>query len=109
MSKTPDPDRLKDLDERIRAAREARAPRPSGQDRLSQGQLAWQMVTELVTGLLIGFGIGYGLDSLFGTRPVLMVVMTLFGLAAGIKTMLRTAKLAEGKTDDNARGPGEDR
>jgi ATP synthase protein I len=49
------------------------------------------MVIELVSGLGIGFVIGYGLDYLFGTLPVFLVVMTLLGFAAGVKTMLRTA------------------
>lgn len=54
--------------------------------------MAWRMVTELVAGLGIGFGIGFGLDALFGTTPLFMVVFVLLGLAAGIKTMMRTAK-----------------
>ena len=55
------------------------------------------MVIEMVAGLGIGFGIGYGLDSLFGTLPIFMVLFTMFGLAAGIKTMLRSAKEIEEK------------
>jgi len=50
------------------------------------------MVIELVAGLGIGFGMGYGLDAVFGTMPFLLVVFTLLGFAAGIKTMMRTAK-----------------
>ena len=58
------------------------------------------MVIELVAGLMIGFGIGYGLDSLFGTLPILLVVFTMLGLAAGIKTMMRSA--AEMQKDQEA-------
>lgn len=58
----------------------------------SQAQLAWRMVIELVAGLGIGFGIGYGLDSLFGTIPIFLVIFIGFGLAAGVKTMLRSAR-----------------
>jgi len=50
------------------------------------------MVIELVAGLAIGFGIGYGLDRWLGTAPFLMVVFTLLGFAAGVKTMLRSAR-----------------
>ena len=35
---------------------------------------------------------GYGLDVLFDTLPVFMIVFTLLGFAAGIKTMMRTAR-----------------
>lgn len=62
-----------------------------GEEHFSQANMAWRMVTELVAGLGIGFGIGFGLDTLFGTTPFLMVIFVLFGLAAGVKTMIRTA------------------
>ena len=52
------------------------------------------MVTELVAGLGIGFGIGYGLDSLFGTIPIFLVLFTLFGFAAGVKTMMQQSREA---------------
>ncbi|SIS70529.1 AtpZ/AtpI family protein [Phaeovulum vinaykumarii] len=87
----PDPDRLKALEEKIARAKAAKAPqRKDGT--LAQGEVAWRMVIELVSGLGIGFGIGYGLDALFGTLPVFMVLFTLFGLAAGVRVMLRTAQ-----------------
>ncbi|MDZ4310748.1 MAG: AtpZ/AtpI family protein, partial [Cypionkella sp.] len=47
---------------------------------------------ELVAGLMIGFGIGYGLDTLFGTMPIFLVLFVLAGFAAGVKTMLWSAK-----------------
>ena len=50
------------------------------------------MVIELVSGLAIGFGLGYGLDVLFGTLPILMIVFTLLGFVAGVRTMLSTAR-----------------
>jgi ATP synthase protein I len=55
------------------------------------------MVIEMVSGLGIGFGIGYGLDSLFGTIPIFLVLFTMLGLAAGVKTMLNSAKEIEKK------------
>lgn len=90
-----DPDqqqRLEQLEARIKAAKQGQAPKPRQDEHYSQAQLAWRMVIELVAGLGIGFGIGYGLDSLFGTIPIFLVLFTMLGLAAGIKTMLRSAK-----------------
>ncbi|NNE86490.1 MAG: F0F1 ATP synthase subunit I [Silicimonas sp.] len=58
----------------------------------SQAQMAWRLVIELVAGLAIGFGIGFGLDKVFGTLPWMMIVFTMLGFAAGIRTMLRSAK-----------------
>jgi len=70
----------------------------------SQGEVAWRMIIELVTGMVIGMGIGYGLDVLFGTLPVFLIIFALFGFAAGIKTMLRTAD--QMKKQQDAGKPG---
>ena len=98
--------RLAQLEARIAAARKVDAPKAHTEEHYSQAQLAWRMVIELVAGLGIGFGIGYGLDRLFGTLPIFLVLFTLLGLAAGIKTMMRSAqeiqadKLAEQAAKD---------
>ncbi|QGX99600.1 AtpZ/AtpI family protein [Roseovarius faecimaris] len=92
MTDPDDAERLAQLDARIRALKEKDAPKPHTEEHYSQAQHAWRMVIELVTGLLIGFGMGYGLDSLFGTLPIFLVLFTLLGLAAGIKTMMRSAE-----------------
>lgn len=81
-------------------------PKPHQEQKYSQANVGWRMVTELVAGLLIGFGMGYGLDVLFGTLPVLLVVFTLLGLAAGIKTMMRTARELEIKAEAAAADKG---
>lgn len=86
-----DPRRIDALEQRIAALRgPERAPRGAMRG-IGQGEAAWRMVVELVAGMGLGLAIGYGLDVLFGTRPVLMVIFVLLGLAAGIRTMLRTA------------------
>ncbi|MFO7770138.1 MAG: AtpZ/AtpI family protein [Roseovarius gahaiensis] len=99
-----DPDqreRMAQLEKRIAAFKKKDEAKPHMEEHYSQAHLAWRMVIELVAGLLIGFGIGYGLDRLFGTLPIFLVLFTLLGLAAGVKTMMRSAaeiqrdKLAE--------------
>ncbi len=91
-----DPDhkeRLKEFEDRVSKFRQRNAPdKPHQQHNYAQANLGWQMVTELVAGLMIGFGMGYALDTLFETLPVLLVIFTLLGLVAGVKTMLRTAR-----------------
>jgi len=81
------------------------------EEHYSQAQLAWRMVIELVAGLGIGFGIGYGLDTLFGTMPIFLVLFVFLGLAAGVKTMMRSANevqrkqlAAASKDEDEPRG-----
>ncbi|EAQ46754.1 ATP synthase F0, subunit I [Roseobacter sp. MED193] len=100
--------RMAQLEAKLAAARKAQEPKPRADEHYSLANQAWRMVIELVAGLGIGFGIGYGLDLLFGTLPIFMVLFILLGLAAGVKTMLRTAqeiqeqKLAE-QADENAK------
>ncbi len=83
-------DRLKALEDRIKLAK-GEERKPHSEEHYSQANMAWRMVIELVAGLGIGFGIGYGLDVLFNTTPIFMVLFIFFGLAAGVKTMMRSA------------------
>ncbi len=83
---------MQQLEAKLHAARDRIAPKPRVDEHYSQANLAWRMVIELVSGLGIGFGIGYGLDWVFGTLPIFMVLFVMLGLAAGVKTMLRSAK-----------------
>ena len=101
-----DPDqqqRLEQLEAKIAAAKKAQEPKPRVDEHYSQASLAWRMVIELCAGLGIGFGIGYTLDWFFGTLPLFMVLFVMLGLAAGVKTMLRSAKeIQEKKVADLA-------
>ncbi len=88
--------RLAALEKRIAEAKGAVNPPPSPkEDQYTQAQLAWRMVIELVAGLAIGFCIGFGLDRFLGTMPLFLVLFIFAGLAAGVKTMLRSAKEVE--------------
>ncbi len=96
-----DKERLEDLDARIAALKATQDDdTPHTQEHYSQAQLAWRMVIELVAGLGIGFGVGYGLDSLFGTMPIFLVIFIFLGFAAGVQTMMRSAKEVQEKMID---------
>ena len=69
----------------------------SRKDKIGPKQLkvqndGWRMVIELVTGMLLGIGLGMGLDYLVGSEPVFLIVFSLLGFVAGVKTMMTTAK-----------------
>lgn len=102
MTDPDDKRRLAALEDRINAVKDAHAPKPRTPDHHSQAQLAWRMVIELVSGLAIGFGMGYGLDALFGTSPWLMIVFIFLGLAAGVKTMMRSAQEVQARQEAEA-------
>ena len=108
MESEPDPDRIRALEARLQKVKgQAPAERTNTVKGFSQGEVAWRMVIELVTGMLLGTAIGYGLDVLFGTLPIFLIIFSLFGFAAGVKTMLGSARqLAQKAADDAAKDEG---
>ena len=99
-------DRLEALEAKLAEKRSPDVSRRHQDEHYSQASQAWRMVIELVAGLGIGFAMGYGLDMVFGTLPWLLIVFTLLGFAAGIKTMMRTAnemQAREGAGDESER------
>lgn len=85
--------RLEALEAKLAEKRASATAQKRHQDEhYSQANIAWRMVIELVAGLGIGFGMGYGLDLLLGTTPWLMIIFIALGFAAGVKTMMATAK-----------------
>ncbi len=109
MSENPGPDRETDrlakLERRIAAARDAGKPKPRADgEKYAAMSMAWRMIIELVVSVMIGAAMGWGLDQLLGSLPAFLVVFTLLGFAAGVRTMLRTAAAMQKK----ARGPDAD-
>ena len=107
MASEPDPDRLQALEKRLQ---QVKGKEPAVQTNtakgFSQGEVAWRMVIELATGIMLGSAIGYGIDVLFGTLPVFLVIFSLLGFAAGIKTMLGSARELGRKAEMAAKDEG---
>ncbi len=53
---------------------------------------AFKLGTELVAAVAVGSIIGFILDTWFGTKPLLLILFFLFGSAAGIYNVIKTAK-----------------
>ena len=100
--------RMDALERKLDEKRVKDEPKRHQDEHYSQAQMAWRMVIELVAGLGIGFGIGYGLDAVFGTSPWLMIIFIFFGLAAGIQTMMRSAKEMQNEALAKQAGEQED-
>ena len=81
----------------LKAAKKAADPVEQVQNKFSAAEVGWRMIIELTAGVFIGFGVGYGLDFLFDSKPVFILIMTLFGFAAGVKTMMRSARELQNK------------
>jgi ATP synthase protein I len=107
MASEPDPDRLRALEarlEKVKAAPEATTS--AAAKGFSQGEVAWRMVIELATGIMLGSAIGYGVDVLAGTLPIFLIIFSLLGFAAGIKTMLGSARELGRKAEMAAKDEG---
>ena len=52
----------------------------------------WRMIIELVTVMLLGVSLGLGLDYMLGSEPIFLIIFSLLGFMAGVKTMMATAK-----------------
>ena len=102
MGENPDPERLKQLDDRLNALKKAQEPEPPKDTHYEQASQGWRMVVELVAGIVIGFFIGYGLDLMLGTLPFMLVIWTLLGFVAGVRTMMRTAQEVQDRAVDQA-------
>lgn len=101
-------DPLKALGERIEAARRARLPPPlPPKGKFDAAGFGWRMTIDLATGIFVGAGLGWGIDSLFGSLPLFLIVMTLLGFAAGVRVMMTSA--AEYQKDHPAPGAGLER
>lgn len=90
----PDRDpRLAELEHRIRAARGTGEParKSHAAEKYNAASIAWRMVLELVVGVLLGTAMGWGIDWLLGTLPVFLLIFSLLGFAAGVRTMMRSA------------------
>ena len=87
----PDVRRLADLEGRLKEARgktELRREDPSP----SKLGAAFRLVTELLATVIVAGGIGWALDRVFGTSPLLLIVMFMLGAAAGMRSVIRTAR-----------------
>ena len=83
---------LESLTQRLSNVRSRNSEKPSEAKVLNSANLGWRMILELVIGMLAGVLLGFGLDYLFGTIPIFLIIMSLFGFGGGVRAMMRTAK-----------------
>jgi ATP synthase protein I len=84
--------RLRQLEERLQEARKSSEAPVEAQSQQSKMGIAFRFVADLLAGVIVGTGIGWGLDRVFGTSPLLLIVMLFVGIAAGVVNVVRTAK-----------------
>ena len=84
--------KLKDLDDRLKHIREKKVGSNSDNQAIKSAHIGWRMVLELVIGIIIGVVIGFSLDSFLNTSPIFLIILIFCGFAAGVRTMIKTAK-----------------
>jgi ATP synthase protein I len=90
MKESSKKDNLDQLDKKIeefKSKKEENRPK-----RLKVQNDGWRMVIELVTGMVLGVSLGMALDYIVGSEPIFLIVFSLLGFMAGVKTMMATAK-----------------
>lgn len=113
------PPTLKDLDQRLKAARGRSEPpprKPTGSAGGSGMAVGLQIAVELVAGIAVGVGLGWFLDDWLGTKPWLLIVFTVAGFVAGIVNVVRRAnqmeadarRAREAETKPTGQGDGRD-
>ena len=98
VPKLPPDARLESLDERLdrlQQAEAAKAARTQGDPNMRAAQL---VIGYLIGGPLGGGLIGWGLDSLFGTKPWLTLLMLFLGFGVGVRNILRISRTPPGGT-----------
>ena len=90
MNESSKKENLDQLDKKIeefKSKKEENRPK-----RLKVQNDGWRMVIELVTGMILGVSLGMALDYILGSEPIFLIVFSLLGFMAGVKTMIATAK-----------------
>ena len=86
---------LEDLKTRLKIAKSKLQKKNLEKDDKKKGVFlgnAFKLGSELVAAVAVGTIIGFILDNWFGTKPLLIIVFFLFGAAAGIVNVFRSAK-----------------
>lgn len=89
--------RLESLDERLDQVQRREAAKAAKAQRDPNMRTAQLVIGYLIGGPLGGGLLGWGVDSLFGTKPWLTLLMLFLGFAVGIRNVLRISKTSPDK------------
>lgn len=84
------PQDIKDIDKRINSLQQKKEKTKSPNNILLQQ--AFRFATEFVSPVIISLILGYFADNWFKTRPIIMLILVIFGCAAGVLNVYKIAK-----------------
>jgi ATP synthase protein I len=91
--------RASELGRRLDEAKGREPPVQDPQARSTAIGIGFRIAIELVVGVVAGGFIGWLLDNQLGTRPWLLLVFLLIGIAAGMLNVFRTAQRLQAKAE----------
>ena len=96
MTEPDDRSSLKQLDERLKAARSRHGqdrgldnPGKAGANNIGVG---FRIAVEMIAALAVGVGIGLLLDNWLGTKPWMLILFFILGCGAGFTNLIRVAR-----------------
>ncbi len=93
-------DRLAALESDISEIRKRRQPVQENRANASMLGLAWRLTIEMLVGIGVGGYLGWWLDQAMGTKPIMMLVLLILGMAAGLLNSVRTVSEMRRKLDE---------
>jgi ATP synthase protein I len=96
VPKLPPDARLESLDKRLDRLQQAEAKRQARRQVDPNMRAAQLVIGYLIGGPLGGGLIGWGLDSLFGTKPWLTLLLLFLGFGVGVRNILRISRAPPG-------------
>lgn len=92
--------RAEELGKRLDVVR-TRNVRPTGDNRARGAAMseAFKIVGELIAGVVVGGGMGWALDRWLGSTPWLLMLFLVFGFAAGLLNVIRTARRMQARAE----------
>jgi ATP synthase protein I len=97
VPKLPPDARLESLDKRLERLQQAEARKTDRARGDPNMRIAQLVIGYLIGGPLGGGLLGWGLDSLFGTKPWLTLLMLFLGFGVGVRNVLRISKIPPGQ------------
>lgn len=104
----PDPSDLGDRIAKAQAVREEKTKRAERQRKNSANtpaSMALRYSSELVAAVLVGVGLGLLIDHFANTSPWGLLVMMGFGIATGMRNLMRAAKQLSENAQNSAETP----
>ena len=99
--KLPPDARLDSLEQRLERAQQAEAKRTHKAEPDPSTRIMQQLFGHLVGAPVGGGLIGWGLDALFGTFPILFLLMLFLGFGVGVRNVMRISKTGSGDRPGN--------